>query len=185
MELRRKMWAHVRRYIDLLWHEWIFPIGPLLGWKKSAPHVLKYGATWAEMLGMVACEGYMEQYLDAYNLIIELHNLGCSLMVSTDLNIMLLRWLHVMTSIGIHIDVLEELDMRIGGNWHGVLQELRDTRHVMCAEFGVNLGYINRLTEQVSMKCIKDPNANLGAVCGGMVGKFDHGLLKDGFCRGG
>jgi hypothetical protein len=176
------MYLEIRPYLDIPWHEWMFPIGPLVGDRKSMPYVLMYAATWGDILYMVSCEGYVGRYIDAYILLLELHSMGCSMMVSTNESTMLMRWLHVIASVGIHIDVLESLDSKIGGNWAGAIHSLREIQTNMAAESGTNLGLINRITEQVSMKSITNPNT--GAPCGGRNGnKFNAGYLKDGWCK--
>ena len=110
-----------------------------------------------------------------------MHTLGCSLMNSTQQNVLAMRWLHVLTSVCIHIDVLECLDSKIGGNWYQPLRLLRDIRNLLSSEFNINMGHINRLAEQVSMQRLANPNNGAGQ--SGRHGKFDFGLLSSGWCH--
>lgn len=181
-KLRAHMFREIRSYMDIPWHEWLFPIGPVTGDKKILAYVMQYAVCWGDVLYLVSCEGYLTRFIEGYTLLLELHALGCSLMVSTNEATMVLRWLHVIASVGIHIDVLENLDTKIGGNWSGAIHTLREIRNSMSTEFGINTGFINRITEQVSMKSVNNPNTG-GQVCSSGTQKFQYSQLKDGWCK--
>lgn len=163
--LRKYMLQSIREYLDIPWHEWMFPIGPItcsVGPKRSGQY-LQFSVCWADILILVHTKGYLTRFMDFYDLILELHSEGISMMVCKDQVMMVQRWLHVLSSIGIHIQCLEILEARVGGNWTADLKRLRDIRIALSTELNVNLGLMDHFCSKVSIKAIENPRT---ASCG-------------------
>ena len=144
--------------MDVPWHEWMCPIGPVLhgvGYKSSNLY-MQFSVCWGDILGAMNVPKYMDRYLDFYEFLVDVHKLGVPIMACCDVHMMVMRWIHVIASIGIHIQVLEKTNKCIGGNWDSIIDRAHRVNGTLASILGVNHGVMTTIADQLSMKSI-DP----------------------------
>ena len=115
---RVAMYTFLEACMDVPWHEWMCQIGPVLhgvGYKSSNLY-MQFSVCWGDILGAINVPQYMDGYLVFYKFLVDVHKLRVPIMACCDVHMMVMRWIHVIASIGIHIQVLEKTNKCIGGN---------------------------------------------------------------------
>lgn len=161
-EKRRALRAHTRKVFEQLiapyrrchWHYWLCPIGPYIAEDETN---IPYAVCWADIVYLFHCKNYHERFCDVYWTIIEYMRQGVNILINPDDAWMTyMRYMHVFSSLYIHIQVLEKYNARIGGNWDDVIDRMRTVQKVLHREWEMDTVEIGMLAEQFSVENIRE-----------------------------
>lgn len=141
------------------WHIWLCPIGPYIVDELAADSAinLQYAVCWADIVYLFHCKHYHQRFCDVYHTIMEFMRAGVNILIDPeDSWLTYIRYMHVFSSIYIHIQVMEKYNSRIGGNWDDVIDTLRNIQRDLHREWEMDPVEIGLMAEQFSVENIRE-----------------------------
>lgn len=144
------------------WHIWLCPIGPYIVSENVTDSLtnIPYAVCWADIVYLFHSVNYWQRFCDVYHTIMEYMKEGINILINPDDSWMTyMRYVHVFSSLYIHIQVLEKFNARIGGYWeceNGPLQTLRKVQKDLHREWEMDSVEIGILAEQFSVENIRE-----------------------------
>ena len=152
----------IRPYSKSNWHLWLCPVGPYIVDECARDSMLNlpYMVCWADVVYLFHCSNYYERFCGVYSTIIQFMRAGVNILIDTDdYWLTYMRYVHVFSSLYIHIQVLEKHNSRIGGNWQAIIDDLRDLQKILHKEWEMDPVEIGMLAEQFSVENIRELNS--------------------------
>jgi hypothetical protein len=140
------------------WHIWLCPIGPYIVDELSADSMInvQYAVCWADIVYLFHCKNYHRRFCDVYHTIMEYMRAGVNVLIDPDDSwLTYMRYMHVFSSIYIHIQVMERYNARIGGNWDDVIDTMRNIQRDLHREWEMDSIEIGLMAEQFSVENIR------------------------------
>ena len=152
----------IRPWSKSNWHLWLCPIGPYIVDECARDSVLNlpYAVCWADIVYLFHCSNYHERFCGVYSTIVQFMRAGVNILIDMDdYWLTYMRYVHVFSSLYIHIQVLEKYSSRIGGNWGDIIRSLRDLQKILHTEWEMDPVEIGMLAEQFSVENIRELNS--------------------------